>query len=439
MNILITCIGCAPASAICRTLNEEYNVYGIDIKKNCVGNFISNFIQVCEKFNTEKYWSKIKKIIRITTVPISLKNLLKGQLKYMSSFYDVIGVSSSGDAIKDIEKDEGVQVVTIEMTRTISPFKDLVSLYKLYKILKKEKPFIVHSHTPKAGTLGMIASKLAGVPHRLHTIAGLPLLEATGFKRWLLDAVEKMTYTCATKIYPNSHGLKEIILKNKYTNRNKLKVIANGSSNGIDVNHFSLDSLVQKETSILQSNLGIQNSDIVFTFVGRLVTDKGINELISAFKKVCVKYKNIKLLLVGTFETELDPLHKGTLTEINTNKNILSVGWQTDVRPYFAVSDILVFPSYREGFPNVVMQAGAMYLPSIVTDINGCNEIITNNINGIIIPPKNEEMLLATMIELIEDSEKRERMSNVSRGIICKNYKREVIWKAILQEYKDLE
>lgn len=381
----------------------------------------------------------MKKIIRITTVPISLKNLLKGQLKYMSAFYNVVGISSSGNAQRDIKDDEGVDVITIEMTRTIAPFKDLKSLYKLYKVLKKEKPFIVHSHTPKAGTLGMMAAKFAGVPHRLHTIAGLPLIEASGPKRWLLDTVEKITYACATKIYPNSYGLKEIVLKNKYTKSNKLKVIGNGSSNGIDVTHFSLDNLSQEDVNVLQNKLNLQNKDIVFTFVGRLVADKGINELISAFKKVCATYNNIKLLLVGTFESELDPLHKETLEEIEANNNIISVGWQTDVRPYFAVSDALVFPSYREGFPNVVMQAGAMSLPSIVTDINGCNEIITNNINGIIIPTKNEDKLYTAILEMIENSEKREQMASKSRDVICKSYKREVIWEALLQEYKDLE
>jgi len=381
----------------------------------------------------------MKKIIRITTVPISLKNLLKGQLKYMSAFYDVIGISSSGVEIKDIEKDEGIHVIEIEMTRSITPFKDLKAVFKLYRTLKKEKPFIVHTHTPKAGTVGMLASKLAGVPHRLHTIAGLPLMEATGAKRWLLDIVEKLTYACATKIYPNSLGLKDIILKHKYTKGQKLKVIGNGSSNGIDVSYFSMDRLDLVEISKLQSRLHLLSDDIVFIFVGRLVSDKGINELITAFKKITAKFNKAKLLLVGPFESELDPLHKDTIKEIELNDNIYSLGWQTDVRPFFAISDVLVFPSYREGFPNVVMQAGALNLPSIVTDINGCNEIIKDSVNGLIIPSKDEEILYKAMMTLIENTDERETLAKASRDIICNNYKREVIWEAILQEYKDLE
>jgi len=381
----------------------------------------------------------MKKILRITTVPISLRTLLKGQPKFMSQHYEVVGVTSSGKEIDDVVKNEDIRVIEVEMTRTISPIKDLISLWKLYKVIKKEKPFIVHSHTPKAGTLGMIASKLAGVPNRLHTIAGLPLLEATGAKRKLLDTVEKITYACATKIYPNSLGLKDIIIQNRYTKPSKLKVIANGSSNGIDVNHFSIENVSAETILVLREELYINESDVVFVFVGRLVTDKGINELIDAFKKLSKDHQNIKLLLVGTLESELDPLQDSTLNEIENNKNIINVGWQTDVRPYFAISSILAFPSYREGFPNVVMQAGAMGLPSIVTDINGCNEIIKHGVNGLIIQPKNKNELYLAMQNLIENPNVCIELAKASRQMICDNYQRQVIWEALLKEYKKLE
>ena len=381
----------------------------------------------------------MKKILRITTVPISLRNLLKGQPKFMSQYYEVVGITSPGEEIKDVVNDEGIRLIEVEMTRTISPIKDLVSLWKLYKVIKKEKPFIVHSHTPKAGTLGMMAAKLAGVPNRLHTIAGLPLLVATGAKRKLLDFVEKITYACATRIYPNSLGLKDIIIQNGYTKPSKLKVIANGSSNGIDVNHFSVENISEETKTTLREELNIIEDDIVFVFVGRLVTDKGINELISAFKKLSADHQNIKLLLVGTFESELDPLHDSTLNEIESNNNIINVGWQTDVRPYFAISNVLAFPSYREGFPNVVMQAGAMELPSIVTNINGCNEIIKEGVNGLIIPAKDENELYLAMLNIIENPSKQKELANASRKMICDNYQRQVIWEALLQEYRDLE
>lgn len=381
------------------------------------------------------------KLIRITTVPTSLKILLKGQHRFMSeNGFEVIGISSSGEELQDVEREENIRTIAVEMTRTISPFKDLKSVWQLYKIFKKEKPQIVHTHTPKAGVVGMLAAKLAGVPHRLHTVAGLPLLVVKGKKRKLLDFVEKITYACATKVYPNSFGLYDIILENKYTVKNKLKVIGKGSSNGIDTSHFDPKLFSEEQKQELKNSLGIQPEDFVFVFVGRLVKDKGINELIDAFSQIC-KFANsqiCKLVLVGTFERELDPLLPETLKEIETNPNIISVGFQKDVRPYFAISDCLVFPSYREGFPNVVLQAGAMGLPSIVSDINGCNEIVENGHNGFIIPVQNQEKLHEKMLFLLQNSEKRTEIANNSRKKIVENYERNYIWNEILKEYNTL-
>lgn len=163
-----------------------------------------------------------QKLIRITTVPQSLRGLLRGQLKFMTqNGYEVIGVSSPGEALNDVQNNEGVQTIAIEMTRTISPIKDLKALWSFYKLCKKVKPLMVHSHTPKAGIVGMLGAKLAGVPIRLHTVAGLPLMEATGVKRKVLDFVEKLTYACATKVYPISYGMESFILENSLTKKKK--------------------------------------------------------------------------------------------------------------------------------------------------------------------------------------------------------------------------
>ncbi len=381
----------------------------------------------------------MNKIIRVTTVPMSLGGLLKGQLKFMSQHYTIIGISGKGgDRLDRVSKEEGIEVYPVEMTRKITPIQDLKAVYKLYKIFKKEKPTIVHSHTPKAGTLSMIAARFAGVPHRLHTIAGLPLLEATGKKRVLLDTVEKLTYRCATMIYPNSYGLNDIIKENGYTTEKKLKVIGKGSSNGINTSHFDPQLYSDKDNQNLRDELKIKSSDTVIIYVGRLVKDKGINELIGAFKKMGSQHSNCKLLLVGTYEKDLDPLLPETEHEINTNPNIIFVGWQTDVRPYFAISNILAFPSYREGFPNVVMQAGAMGLASIVTDINGCNEIITDQINGEIIPVKNTERLYQSIKKLVEDKSLRDLMASNARESIVSRYNNQYVWDQLLSEYRSL-
>ena len=385
----------------------------------------------------------MKKLIRITTVPLSLKVLLKGQLRFMASNgFDVKGVSSEGKELREVHENEGIAVEAITMSRKITPFQDLKSLWEMWNFLRKEKPQIVHTHTPKAGIIGMLAARLAGVPHRLHTVAGLPLMEATGTKRKILNFVEKLTYSSATRVYPNSKGLYDFILQNNFTQSNKLKIIANGSSNGIDTAFFSPDQVTEIERVTLREKLNIQPDDFVFVFVGRIVSDKGINELIKAFSELQAAENNepagIKLLLVGGLENDLDPLNPETLAEINQNKDIISVGFQQDVRPFFAISDALAFPSYREGFPNVVMQAGAMGLPSIVSDINGCNEIIVEGENGLIIPPKNVEKLKEKMLTLAKDKNLYTKLKGNSRRMIENRYEQSVVWNALLEEYEGL-
>jgi glycosyltransferase involved in cell wall biosynthesis len=321
------------------------------------------------------------------------------------------------------------------MSRKITPIQDVIAVVKLFLFLKKEKPLIVHSHTPKAGILAMIASKCAGVPIRLHTVAGLPLLETKGLKRTVLESIEKLTYSCATRVYPNSKGLYDFIVANNFTKQRKLKIINNGSSNGINTKHFSPDQVSKSQIQTLKTTLGIQADDFVFVFVGRLVGDKGVNELVQAFKKIIEKKSNVKLLLVGMFESDLDPLDQSTQEEINNNKNILFVGYQNDIKPYLAVSKALVLASYREGFPNVVLQAGAMGLPSIVTNINGCNEIIIEGKNGTIIPVKNSEAIENAVLKMMQQKDFFTALQSNARQMITSRYEQKAMWEAILEEY----
>lgn len=379
----------------------------------------------------------MKKIVRITTIADSLKDLLEGQLGFINQHFEVIGISGDGESLKAVRDNEGVRTEVVEMTRTISPINDLKAVYKLYKILKKEKPHIVHTHTPKAGTIGMLASKLAGVKYRFHTVAGMPLLVAKGPKRRLLNLVEKFTYACATKVLPNSFGLKEIIINEGFTTDKKLRVIGKGSSNGIDIEYFDSSIYTVSDKNELKQQLHIKD-EFVFTFVGRLVSDKGINELVEAFNSLSKNY-TAKLVLVGWRENELDPLMAETENTIKHNENIIEVGYQKDVRPYYAIADALVFPSYREGFPNVVLQAGAMHVPSIVSDINGCNEIIKHGENGMIIPVKDVQAIQMTMEYFLNNPEIHDKMRDNSRRIIVDNYRHTFIWNELLKEYQKAE
>lgn len=382
------------------------------------------------------------KIIRTATVALSLDYLLKGQLAFLNERYEIVAVSGQDAHLENVAKREGVRTVNVPMQRAIRPLQDLVSLWQLFLLFKKEKPQIVHSITPKAGLLSMVAAKMAGVPIRIHTFTGLIFPSKQGMLQQLLIAMDRLLCWAATTIIPEGKGVKNDLVAYKITSK-PLAVLAKGNVNGIDTNYFSPEAIPAKEKENLKNQLQIQPNDFVFIFVGRLVGDKGINELVGAFGKLEMGDwglgKGIKLLLVGPFETDLDPLKTGTLKAIQTNPNIIAVGFQQEVRAYFAIADALVFPSYREGFPNVVLQAGAMELPSIVSNINGCNEIIKEDYNGLLIPAKDSNAIYEAMKKMVEDNPLCQKLKANSRQLIVDNYEQKVVWNAILNEYKKLE
>ncbi len=382
--------------------------------------------------------SEKNRILRVTTVPISMNILLKGQLAFMNQHFEIIGATSYDDKhFNEVISREGIEVFQVEMKRTIAPFQDVKSLVKMYRLIKKLRPHIVHTHTPKAGLIGMLAAYFADVPIRLHTVAGMPLVETSGVKRKLLNVIEKLTYSCATKVYPNSNGLQKIILENDFCSSSKLKVIGHGSSNGINTEHFKPTFSIDDRLNFRKNQL-ISQHDIVFTFVGRLCVEKGIAELVEAFRNLVKQNpsRSLKLLLVGPLEKENGALPEHVITQINTTPEILAVGRHDDIRPYLEISDIFVFPSYREGFPNVVLQAGAMGLPCIVSNINGNNEIITENQNGLIVAVRDKEGLLSAMQNLLIDKEKRQALAQRSRETVLLRYKQEYVWDEILKEYQ---
>ena len=377
----------------------------------------------------------MKKLVRITTVPVSLVVLLRGQLQFMSQFYEVLAVSSKGAELDLLESQSGLRISEVNMTRKITPLKDLAALWNLYRLLKREKPEMVHTHTPKAGLLGMLAAQLAGVPVRLHTVAGMPLLERQGLIRKVLVVAEKLTYMCATRVYPNSQAMMQLIESHRYCSPKKLKVIGNGSSNGIDTSIFDPQLFTSQVKHDTRASLGIFADDIVYCFIGRMVADKGVKELVEAFVKINHHNRSTFVLLIGPFENDLDPLDQSTVDKILNHPSIIWKDFQADVRPFLSISDIFVFPSYREGFPNVVMQAGAMNLPCIVTNINGSNEIIHQEENGIIVPVKNSEALQDAMEQLTHNPALRKTLSMNARQMIVSRYDQHYVMNELLKEY----
>jgi glycosyltransferase involved in cell wall biosynthesis len=398
-----------------------------------MGYKFQNIAQIAADMNAPR-------LLRITTVPVSLKLLLRGQLSYMKRHgFEVLAVSADGPEIKDLSN-EGISHIIVPMTRRITLFQDLLCVIKLVQIIRNFQPDIIHTHTPKAGLLGMLAGWLCRVKTRMHTVAGLPLMEAKGFKRWVLIGTERLTYACAHRVYPNSHGLYAYMTETlRIKNSEKIKVIGKGSSNGIDTEFFQPTASLKSEADELRKKYGVRPEDVVFSFVGRIVKDKGIGELVSAFRSVEEKYRSRRktfLFLIGDFEEELDPLDPADRLFLKQDPHVILAGFQQDVRPWIMASDIFVFPSYREGFPNVVMQACCLERACIVSDINGCNEIIRHGKTGILVKPKDTAELLDAMLALAEDADIRMRYSTEARDYVVKNFDQRNIWNSLLTEYK---
>jgi glycosyltransferase involved in cell wall biosynthesis len=300
------------------------------------------------------------------------------------------------------------------MERHISPWKDLVALYRMIKVFRQERPMMVHSMTPKAGLLCMIAAWWTHVPVRVHTFTGLVFPTSKGLQRKLLMLTDSITCRCATHVIPEGEGVKRDLLDFGITKK-PLRVLGFGNVMGVDMNFYSRRLEVMERARQLRDD-----SCFTFLFVGRIVQAKGINELCKAFNQLSRENKSVRLLLVGPREDKLDPVSEDSLRMIESNPAITYVGevLGEDLLSYYAAADCFVFPSYREGFPNTVLEAGAMGLPSIVTDINGSREIIVENENGYIIPPQDSDALLAAMCRMMSDGRRRTYMASHARNMI---------------------
>lgn len=363
--------------------------------------------------------------------------ILRDQLAYMNQYFEVIGITGyDSKHFNEIETREKIKMYAVNMSRVIAPIRDLIALWKIFVLIRKIKPDIVHTHTPKAGLLGMLAARINRIDVRIHTVAGLPLMGAVGLKRKILNGIEKITLKNAHYVFPNSHGLKEFIMEHKFCSPAKLKVVGNGSSNGIDTTYFSLDCISNNQKKNIKKINGIDSNDFVFCYVGRLAVDKGINELMDAFVKILEKRTNIKLVLVGPFEQTNGVLTPTVQNNIINNPSVKHVGRHDDIRPYLAISDAFVLPTYREGFPNVLLQAGAMGLPCIATDINGCNEIIQDGINGVLIEPQKSEAIIYSMELLLKNKNILKKMASNARPLVKQKFERSEFLKALLKEYQ---
>lgn len=373
------------------------------------------------------------KLIRVTTISMSLDLLLQNQLKMLNHYFDVIALSSPGNHLSIVQSREGVRTLSVNMRRSISLFSDLNAVARLIYIFWREKPTIVHTNTPKASLLSMIASYFAFVPIRIYTITGLRYETEKGIKRFILINFERLTCFFSNIIVAESDGVKNMIIRDQLT-RKKIFKIGNGNINGIDTNFWNPLKVSPLAISQLRLKLGINQRDFVFIFVGRLVGDKGVNELIEAFCSASLQ--DCKLLLVGPYESELDPLKKETIEKINNEKNIITVGYQTDVRSHIALSNVLVLPSYREGFSNVLLQAGAMGKPVISTRVNGTDELVVEYQNGIFVEKRNSDSLRFALLYVKTNYEKFS--SDFCKNRVVNLFSQDVYYPQLLEFYKNI-
>jgi glycosyltransferase involved in cell wall biosynthesis len=390
------------------------------------------------ELRTRKWQSEMARtLIRITTVPLAFKVLITGQPKFMHQHgFNVIMVSADGTERSDIIESEGCEHHIVPMTRSITPLQDIKCIYLLRKLFKKYKPDIVHTHTPKAGLLGMMAAKSAGVKIRIHTVAGLPLMAERGLKKNVLLFTEKLTYAFATNVWPNSRSLLNYILNKKLVKQQKLSIIGMGSSNGIELQRFSKQNLDPRIKNRIK-NSTLFKPCFKILCVGRMVKDKGIEELINGFT-ILQSLHDLQLILIGPFEPELDPLPPYILEIIKNNADIIHISWSDNIEYYMDIADILVHPSHREGFPNVILQAGAMKLPVICSNIPGNNDIVRSEKTGLLFVVKSHPDMIEKIKFAVANMHIMEQYALTLFDEITELYGSKKVHVAILDAYNHL-
>ncbi len=379
------------------------------------------------------------KLIRITTAPISLNVLLSGQMHFMKeNGFEVVMVSSDGPELEMVKQAEDCRHHIVPMTRRMTPLRDLRCLWLLYRFFKKEKPGIVHSHTPKAGLLAMLAAKFAGVKIRIHTVAGLRFVTTRRFGRKILIAMEKLTGKAATHVWPNSFSMAGYIRENKLVPYKKLEVIGHGSSNGVNLARYSVSALQEEKVAETKKIMKYDSSLTYFLSVGRIVHDKGMDELLSAFIRIYEGSPYTRLVLVGAFEDFVDPVSDKTRQLINTHPAVIKAGWSNAVEYFMHLSFALVHPSHREGFPNVLLQAGAMGCPIICSRIDGNTDIVEHKKTGLIFEVKKEEELYQLMQFALINPAILQSYAKTLRQQIEHHFDQTVIHSLIHKKYLEL-
>jgi glycosyltransferase involved in cell wall biosynthesis len=376
------------------------------------------------------------KLLHITTVPMSL-TFFRGQVGYMKERgLDVHALSSPGPDLDAFGVREGVPVSAVEMSRRITPLRDLLAIGKLVREMVRTRPTIVHAHTPKGGLLGMIAAYIYGAPVRIYHMRGLPLMGATGSRRRMLWLSEWLSCRLAGSVLCVSHSVRETAVEERICPPSKIKVLCGGSGNGVDSGgRFDPDSQDLEARREVRRKFGIPADAVVVGFVGRLVRDKGIVELVQAWSSLRDRYPAMHLLLVGPLEPQ-DPVPGDTEMVLREDPRIHLAGMDWNTPPLYAAMDVVALPTYREGFPNVPLEAAAMGLPVVATRIPGCIEAVADGETGILVAARNSQDLARAVAGYLDDPTLRRAHGHAGRERVRREFRQEAIWEALLGEYR---
>ncbi len=378
------------------------------------------------------------RLVHITTTPMTLV-FLRGQVEYMKyRGMTVHAVSSPGDLLESFGRDEGMAVHGIPMGRRITPLEDIRALLRLTKLLRELQPTIVHGHTIKAGLLGMFAAWITGVPLRLYHLHGLIYPAKKGLKRRVMKWVEKLPGLFSHHTLCVSLSVRRIAVKDRLIHPKKISVLLSGSANGVDAeNRFNSQRLGAEARAKTRRMIGCPENALVLGYVGRIVRDKGVEELVQAWMAVRQDYHDLHLVIAGPFEPD-DPISAESASVLRTDPRVHLLGWVDDIPEIFSAVDLVVLPSYREGFPNVPLEAAAMALPVVATNVGGCPDAVVDGKTGMLIPPRDSGALEVAVRVYLDDAGLRRKHGLAGRDRVMEEFRQEPLWEAIYQEYLKL-
>ena len=378
------------------------------------------------------------KLIHVTTIPLTLWSFFGGQIGFMKrAGYTVEAASAPGELLDRFTAREGIKVHPIPMARQITPLADLKTVARLMQLFRRSRPTIVHSHTPKAGLLSMIAACLARVPVRIYCIHGLPLATARGLRRLVLWLSERASCQLAHEVICVSHSLAADVVRLRICPAARMRVMGSGSSNGVDTERFSPARYDRAARRRLRSEYGVGECDLVIGFVGRVVADKGIRELLEAWQSLREEFPQLHLFVVGP-EEDHDPIGSHCESVMRSDERVHLLGYAEDVAPLYASFDVVTLPSYREGLPNVPLEAAAMGLPVVVTDVPGCRDAVQHGITGALVDVGSGEQLADALRKYLGDADLRARHGAAGRERMQRDFSQATIWSEVDRTYRRL-